>query len=73
MKVVQKLSNQVIDLKRSSEEASSSKGPYKPPFRKPFSTNWPNPNPEGLNLESLQCALQIILEAQDNLMPPEIP
>jgi hypothetical protein len=31
-KVVQKLSNQVIDLKRSIEEASSSKGPYKPPF-----------------------------------------
>jgi hypothetical protein len=72
-KVVQKLSNQVIDLKRSTEEASSSKGPYKPPFRKPFPTNRPNPNPEGLNLESLQCALQTILEAQESLMPPEIP
>jgi hypothetical protein len=72
-KVVQKLSNQVIDLKRSTEEASSSKGPYKPPFRKPFPTNRPNPTTEGLNLESLQCALQTILEAQDNLMPPEIP
>jgi ribonuclease HI len=72
-KVVQKLSNQVIDLKRSIEEASSSKGPYKPPFRKPFPTNRPNPNPEGLNLESLQCALQTILEAQDNLIPLEIP
>jgi hypothetical protein len=31
-KVVQNLSNQVIDLKRSTEEASSSKGTYKPPF-----------------------------------------
>jgi hypothetical protein len=31
-KVVQNLSNQVIDLKRSTEEASSSKGPYKTPF-----------------------------------------
>jgi hypothetical protein len=31
-KVVQKLSNQVIDIKRSTEEASSSKGPYRPPF-----------------------------------------
>jgi hypothetical protein len=72
-KVVQKLSNQVIDLKRLTEEASSSKGPYKPPFRKPFPTNRPNPTTEGLNLESLQCALQTILEAQDNLMPPEIP
>jgi hypothetical protein len=38
-KVVQKLSNQVIDIKRSTEEASSSKGPYRPPFRKPFQTN----------------------------------
>jgi hypothetical protein len=38
-KVIQKLSNQVIDLKRMTEEASSSKGPYKPPFRKPFPTN----------------------------------
>jgi hypothetical protein len=36
-KVVQKLSNQVIDFKRTVEEASSSKGPYKPPFRNPFS------------------------------------
>jgi ribonuclease HI len=72
-KVVQKLSNQVIDLKRTVEEASSSKGPYKPPFRKSFPTNRPNPNTEGLNLESLQFALQTILEAQDNLMPPEVP
>jgi hypothetical protein len=72
-KVVQKLSNQVVDLKRSTEEASSSKGPYKPPFRKPFPTSRPNPNPEGLNLESLQYALQTILGSQDDLMPPEIP
>jgi hypothetical protein len=72
-KLVQKMSNQVIDLKRSTEEASSSKGPYKPPFQKPFPTNRPSPTFEGLNLESLQCALQTILEAQDNLIPPEIP
>jgi hypothetical protein len=72
-KVVQKLSNQVIDLKRTDGEASSSKGPYKPPFRKPFPTNRPNSNTEGLNLESLQFAIQMILEAQDNLMPLEIP
>jgi hypothetical protein len=70
--VIQKLSNQVIDLKRTSEEASSSKGPYKPLFRKPFPTNQPNSNTEGLNLESLQFSIQTILEAQDNLMPPEI-
>jgi hypothetical protein len=69
-KVIQKLSNQVIDLKRSAEEASSSKGPYKPPFRKPFPTNRPNSNSEGLNLESLQFAIQTILEAHDNLIPP---
>jgi hypothetical protein len=72
-KVVQKLSNQVIDLKMMVEEDSLSKGPYKPPFRKSFPTNRPNPNIEGLNLESLQFTLQTILEAQDNLMPPEIP
>jgi hypothetical protein len=72
-KVVQKLSNQVIDLKRSTEEASSSKGPYKPPFQKPFQTNRPNPNPEGMNLESLQYALQSILGTQDDLIPPDFP
>jgi hypothetical protein len=72
-KVVQKLSNQVVDLKRSNEEASSSKGPYKPPFRKPFPTSQPNPNHKGLNLESLQYALQTILGSQDDLIPPEIP
>jgi hypothetical protein len=56
-----------------AEEASLRKGPYKPPFRKPFPTSQPNSNTEGLNLESLQFAIQVILEAQDNLMPPEIP
>jgi hypothetical protein len=56
-----------------AEEASSRKGPYKPMFRKPFPTNQPNSNTEGLNLESLQFTIQVILEAQDNLMPPEIP
>jgi ribonuclease HI len=72
-KVVQKLSNQVVDIKRSTEEASSSKGPYRPPFRNPFQTNRPNPNPEGMNLESLQHALQSILGAQDDLIPPDFP
>jgi hypothetical protein len=52
-KSFQKLSNQVIYLKRSVEEASSSKGSFKPPFRKPFPPNWPNPTTEGLNFESL--------------------
>jgi len=56
-KVVQKLSNQVVDLRRSVEEASSSKGSYKPPFRKNFPSNRPNPTPEGLNFESLQYAI----------------
>jgi ribonuclease HI len=72
-KVVQNLSNQVIDIKRSTEEASSSKGPYRPPFRKTFQTNRPNSNPEGMNLESLQYALQSILGAQDDLIPPDFP
>ena len=67
------MSNQVIDLKRSTEESSSSKGPYKPPFRNPFPTNRPNSNSEGLNIESLQFPIQMILEAHDNLIPPKIP
>ena len=67
------MSNQVVDLGRSVEEASSRKGPYKPPFRKPFPTNRPNSNSEGLNLESLQFVIQTILEAHDNLIPPKIP
>jgi hypothetical protein len=71
-KVIPKLSNQVKNLKRMAEEDSSSKGPYKPPFRKPFPTNRPNSNTKGLNLESLEFAIQTNLEAQDNLNPPEI-
>jgi hypothetical protein len=70
-KVVQKLSNQVIDLKRSTEEASSRKGSFKPLFRNPFPPNRPNPTTEGLNFESLQYALQTILEAHDNSIPPK--
>jgi hypothetical protein len=48
-----KLSNQVVDLKISSEEASTSKGRFKTPFRKPFPPNRPNPTTKGLNFESL--------------------
>jgi hypothetical protein len=70
-KFIQKLSNQVVDLRRSAEETSSSKGTYKPPFRKPFPSNRPNPKPKGLNFKSLQYAIQTILEAHDNLVPPE--
>jgi hypothetical protein len=70
-KVVQILSNQVVDFKRSVEEASSRKGRYKPPFRKPFPQNRPNLTPEGLNFESLQYALQTILEAHDKSVPLE--
>jgi hypothetical protein len=62
-----------VDLKRSTEEASSSKGSFKPPFRKPFPPNWPNSTTKGLNFESLQYTLQIILESHDNptSAPPE--
>jgi hypothetical protein len=72
-KSFQKLSNQVIDLKRSVEEAYTSKGGFRPPFRKPFPPNWPNPTTEGLNFEGLHYALQAILEAHDNIVsvPPE--
>jgi hypothetical protein len=56
-KAFQKLSNQVVDLKRSAEEASTRKGSFKPPFRKPFPPNRPNPTTEGLNLKvySMLC------------------
>jgi hypothetical protein len=49
----QKLSNQVIDLKISAEEGSSSKGNYRPPFRRslPNSPNRSNPMDEGMSLE----------------------
>jgi hypothetical protein len=61
-------------LNRSTEEASTRKGILKPSFRKPFPPNQPNPTTEGLNFESLQYALQTILEAHDNssYVPPSI-
>jgi hypothetical protein len=43
-KTFQKLSNQVIDLKTSAEEASTIKGSFKPPFRKPFPLNQTKPD-----------------------------
>jgi hypothetical protein len=70
-KAFQKISNQVIDLKRSAKEASSSKGIFKPPFRKTFPPNRPNQTTEDLNFKSLQYALQTILEAHDNYVPPK--
>jgi len=72
-KAFQKLSNQVIDLKRLVGEASTIKGSFKHPFRKPFPPNQQNLTTEGLNFESLQYALQTILEAHDNsgYVPPE--
>jgi hypothetical protein len=70
-KSFQKLSNQVMDLKRLDKEASSRKRGFKPPFRKTFPPNRPNPTTEDLNFKSLQYALQTILEAHDNFVPPE--
>jgi hypothetical protein len=60
-------------LKRSAEEASTRKGSFKPPFKKPFPPNWPNLTTKGLNFKSLQYALQTILEEHDNssFFPPE--
>jgi hypothetical protein len=72
-KSFQKLSNQVVDLKRSIEEESTRKGSFRPPFKKPFPPNRPNMTTEGLNFEGLQYALQEILEAHGNdvFLPPE--
>jgi hypothetical protein len=55
-------------LKRSVEEASTSKGGFRPPFKKPFSPNRPNPTIEGLNFEGLQYALKTILDEHDNFV-----
>jgi hypothetical protein len=72
-KAFHKLSNQVIDLKRSAEEGSSSKGNFRPPFRRPLPPNRPNLTTEGLNFEGLQYALQAILDGNDSSasVPPE--
>jgi hypothetical protein len=74
-KSFQKLSNQVIDLKRSAEEGSSSKGNYRPPFRRPLPNppNRSNPLAEGLSLEGLHHAIQAILDGADIsvVVPPE--
>jgi hypothetical protein len=74
-KSFQKLSNQVVDLKRVAEEGSSSKGTYRPPFRRPL-PNPPNrstPLAEGLSLEGLYHAMQSLLTGVDNTsdVPPE--
>ena len=53
-------------MKISDEDTSTSKGGFRPPFRKPFPPNRPNPTTEGVNFEGLQYALQTILEAHDN-------
>jgi hypothetical protein len=72
-KAFQKLSNQVVDLKITTKEASTSKGGFIPSFRKPFPPNRPNSTKQGLNFEGLQYDLQTILEAHENFVstPPE--
>jgi hypothetical protein len=42
-KVVKKLLNQFIYLRRLVEESSLRKGSFKPNLKKPFAPNWPNP------------------------------
>jgi hypothetical protein len=73
VKDFQKLFNQIIDLKRLAEEASTRKVSFKPHFRKPFPPNRPNLTTDGLNFEILQYALQTILEYHDNSasLPPD--
>jgi hypothetical protein len=72
-KAFQKLSNQVVELKISVGDESTIKGGFRPPFRKPFPPNRPNPTAKSLNFEGLQYDLQTILEAHDNFVsaPPE--
>jgi hypothetical protein len=72
-KYFHKLFNQVVDLKISTEEAYTSKGGFRPPFKKHFPPNRPNLTTKGLNFEGLQYALQTILEAHDKSVstPPE--
>jgi hypothetical protein len=54
-------------LKRYAEEGSSSKGNYRPPFRRPLPNppNRSNPSAEGLSLEGLHHAIQAILDGAD--------
>jgi hypothetical protein len=67
-KSFQKLSNQVVDLKRVVEEGSSSKGIYRTPFRRPPHNppNKPTPLAEGMSLEGLHHAIQALLAGADN-------
>jgi hypothetical protein len=66
-KSFQKLSNQVVDLKRVAEEGSSNKGTYRTPYRRP--QNLPSkqtPSVEGLSLEGLHNAIQALLAGAEN-------
>jgi hypothetical protein len=67
-KSFQKLSNQVVDLKKAAEEGSSHKGFYQTPYRRP-PQNPPNRKTlpaKGMSLEGLDNAIQVLLYGFDN-------
>jgi len=56
-----------MDLKIYAYERSSSKGNYRPPFRRPLPNppNRSNPPAKGMSLEGLHHAIQAILDGAD--------
>lgn len=57
-RVIKKLSNDMIDLKKNNTETNQNRGYFRPPFKRNFQNRPPTPPPEGLNIEEVANVLK---------------
>lgn len=64
-RVINKLSNDMIDMKKKITETDQNRGYFRPPFRRNFQNRPPTPPPEGLNIEEVANVLKALISAPD--------
>jgi len=64
-RVIMKLSNDMIDMKKNNTKTNQNCGYFRPPFRRNFQNRPPNPPPEGLNIEEVANVLKALISTPD--------
>ena len=65
-RVIKKLADEVIDIKKNNNEPHQNKGYFRPPFRKNYPDRPPPPPHESLNVEEVANVLRTLIASNDN-------
>jgi len=64
-RVIKKLSNDMIDLKKNNTETNQNRGYFHPPFKRNFQNRPPTPPSEGLNIEEVAKVIKALISSSD--------